>query len=305
MLRPDLLLYARAIPYVARAIGWGGLFVAITWFAYHAPARPDLPPNIQVERDIVYGDRDGHKLHLDLYYPEGRPPAQGWPAAIAIHGGGWSGGNRREYGSLMAAPLATQGYAVAAIDYTLSRPGHPSWPSNLEDARQAVRWLRQEAPTIGIDPDRIVALGSSAGGHLAECLGTWRGGDDPATRVNAVVAFYAPSDPADLWRESSAARRSVKGLFGHAPNAGSDAASPLERVSADSAPMLLIHGDADEIVPPEQSRRLAERLKRAGIPHRLVEVPEARHGFGFSYRQHHFLVMTVETLDEFWQHGLR
>lgn len=289
----------------ARAIAWGGLFIAAIWLAWRAPESAALPPDLQVERDIVYGERGDRKLLLDLYSPEGKPPAEGWPAAIAVHGGGWSGGSRREYGPLMAAPLAARGYVVAAIDYTLARPDDPAWPENIEDVREAVRWLRREAKSLGINPDRIVGLGSSAGGHLVERLGTWAEGDDPRSRICAVVAFYAPSDLPELWKESPAARRSVAGLFGHVPGPDEAGASPRGRVTGATAPMLLIHGDEDEVVPPDQSRRMAERLKQAGVMHKLVEVPGARHGFGFSYRQHHFLVMAVETLDEFWQHGLR
>lgn len=219
---------------------------------------------------------------LDLYLPAGKAPEGGWPVVLAIHGGGWRQFSKDTYGR-GASVLATQGFAVAAPNYTLSRPGHPSWPTNRDELRQAVGWLRAHAATYGLDPARIAAIGESAGGHLAELLGTDT--RDPASaRIQAVVSFSGPSDLAALCRDSRegagvAVRRFLGGSAAR-KSAIYRAASPVDQVSANTAPMLLIHGASDELVPPSQSTAMNRALRAAGVPSRLLIVPGG-HELGF------------------------
>jgi acetyl esterase/lipase len=165
------------------------------------------------------------------------------------------------------------------VDYRLARPGSPSWPDALEDVREAVRWTRRNARDLGIDPDRIVAFGQSAGAHLAALLGTLPdpgANDGVSARVAGVINFYGPSDLEALIQTRHLAHDPTPIFLGDTP---AREASPIAHVTPYTAPMLLLHGTDDLWVPIEQSERLAAALKRAGVRNRLVRVEGARHGF--------------------------
>jgi acetyl esterase/lipase len=172
-------------------------------------------------------------------------------------------------------------------DYMLSRPGQPGWPGALEDLREAIRWIRRHADQWDVDPDRLVALGSGAGGHLAALLGTCptkRDAEGTSSRVQAVVSLYGPTDLTQTVSDRRLAHDPVWTFLGRGPvgeESRARAASPISRVGGETAPMLLIHGLDDSWVLPGQSRKMAERLSRAGVMHDLILVPGARHGFEF------------------------
>ena len=119
------------------------------------------PDTVQVKRDIVYGKGGGRDLKLDLFLPkQGEEPR---PGIVFVHGGGWQGGSRAAF-QRQAAYLAGKGYVGACIEYRLS--GEATFPAAIEDCKCAVRWLRANAGTYKVDPERIAACGGSAGGHL-------------------------------------------------------------------------------------------------------------------------------------------
>jgi acetyl esterase/lipase len=136
---------------------------------------------------------------------------------------------------------------------------------------------------LEIDPDRIVALGQSSGAHLAALLGTLPeelGSDGVSSRVQAVVSFYGPTDLAQLIRTRHLDHEPARILLGKDETPKTDLlASPIHHLTKDDAPMLLLHGSDDTWVRPEQSARMAEALESAGVPHRLIVVDGARHGF--------------------------
>jgi acetyl esterase/lipase len=181
--------------------------------------------------------------------------------------------------------LAQQGLAVFAVDYRLARPGSPGWPAALGDLRAAVRWVRRHSEEFGIDPARIAIMGQSAGGHLAALIGTApeeRGPDGVTSRVQAVVSFYGPCDLTGLMTARRLTHEPVRVFLGDAASAPADhavAASPVHHVTNDDPPVLLLHGSDDAWVPLGQSVRMAAALASAGVPHRLIVVEAARHGF--------------------------
>ena len=237
-------------------------------------------------------------LELDLYLPPDAGPA---PVVVFLHGGGWRVGSRHGAGPAYRdtdpgpfEQLAQAGVAVASVDYRLS--GEAVWPTQLHDAKAAVRWLRSRAGEIGIDPDRVAAWGESAGGHLAELLGLVADPDlegdvgvtGPSSAVSAVVAWYAPSDVAavatDLGADPADATTREALLLGAAPSAVPGVAaqaSPVSHVSPTAPPFLLLHGRADRLIPVAQSERLAERLPDVelhtydGADHMWRGAPEA------------------------------
>jgi len=152
---------------------------------------------VRAIKDVVYANRDGRDLRVDLYLPASVVRA---PGVLVLHGGGWAWGNKREFRS-QAAYLAAHGFVSACFEYRLSR--ERIYPAALDDAKTAVRWLRANAARYGIDPDKIAAMGISAGGQLASMLGVTpdrrsfeRGDDHPgvSSKVQAVVAISATVD---------------------------------------------------------------------------------------------------------------
>jgi acetyl esterase/lipase len=175
---------------------------------------------------------------------------------------------------------------VFAVDYRLARPGKPSWPAVVGELREAVWWIRRHAAELGIDPGRIAAVGISAGAHLAAMIGTLDeelGPDGVSARVQAVVSFYGPTDLPGLIQSRRLGHEPVRSLLGADPSTAADvlaATSPISHVTPDDPPFLLLHGSEDRWVPLDQSVRMASALAMAGIPHRLIVVSGARHGFG-------------------------
>jgi acetyl esterase/lipase len=153
----------------------------------------------------------------------------------------------------------------------------------MDDLQTAVRWVRSNAASLGIDPNRIAAVGESSSGHLAELLGTYpdRVVDGVSSRANAVVSFGGPSDLIRCATESRRGAVSAIGqMLGAWPNVRPDLArdgSPLTHVDATSAPMLLIHGTADRLIPPSQSTILAEALTAHGVRSQVIPVPGSDH----------------------------
>lgn len=241
-----------------------------------------------METNVIYNRIQGQNMHLDLSYP--RASNGPLPAVLFIHGGGWQVG-RREHVHEMMRMTSMRGFIGVGLEYRLAVRDENRFPAAVADARCAVRWLRQNAIDQAIDPDRIGVVGFSAGGHIAAMLGTADdvGGLDQlcgdleaSPRVQAVVAYFAPHDLRTTEGLLPRAQRILKEFLGAEPSARPDLASlasPIAHVTPGDAPMLLVHGDRDWVVPVVQSRQMLYALQRASIPSHLIEVPGAGHGF--------------------------
>lgn len=234
----------------------------------------DGPRGIRVARNVVYGPLGPT---LDVYRRAGgSAPA---PAVLVVHGGGWGGGGKRRMAPTARA-LARSGFVAVNVGYTLSRPWAAGFPRQPLQLGAAVRWVRRNADRIGVDPRRIGALGSSAGGHLAALLAT--SGEGPLSRgerVGAVVAWSPPVDLPALGGHhllAPAATQFVGCRLDACPERWRDA-SPLEHVSADDPP-LLIANSLREMIPVTQVERMAARLDSARVPHELLLLEGHRHG---------------------------
>jgi acetyl esterase/lipase len=275
-----------------------------------------MVPNVvsaqaRVERNVVYGMYSGLALLMDVY----RPAQSNGIAIVAIQGSGWYSPMRYDAAPLKARTevirhaerFAEAGYTVFAINHR--QAPRFRYPAPIEDAQRAVRFVRLHASDYGITSDRIGAWGSSSGGHLVELLGTMDGkGDtsdsDPVNRlsakVQAVVALFAPADMSSMFSTTSRAG-TVSALMGFAyqdPSAGPPGAarpddfenrlyreaSPVTHVTADDAPMLLMHGDQDLIVPIKQSETMESSLKQAGVKVSFIRVPGGKHGPNFQFQ---------------------
>ena len=243
------------------------------------------PEGIVVLHDVVIGQGGGRDLHAEVAYP--RNATGPLPAVIYIHGGGWIGGSHRQSPILR---LAQEGYFAASIEYRLS--SEAKWPAQIQDCKLGVRWLRANAAQYHVDPHRIGAWGASAGGHLVVCLGTMAdvkeyegdgGYPGVSSAVQAVVDFFGPTDFITPQIYTPNAQQLTEGLFG-VPRDQNPAlwksGSPVFYVKAGDPPMLLVHGDSDGLVPVAQSKVLDQALTRAGVPHQLMIIKNAGHGFG-------------------------
>jgi acetyl esterase/lipase len=255
--------------------------VLSTWRLLLPPVRRSIP----VETHVFAREGTPDELRLDFYQPATSTPA---PCIVLIHGGGWDAGDQTQL-SGWNRYLARSGYAVAAITYRLA-PQH-RWPAQRDDTLAAIAWLKTHAPTLGIDPERFILFGRSAGGQIATAVGYSAG--DPAIR--GIIALYAPHDLHFVWsiaREDDVLN-SVKLLrqyLGGPPDpdrrAAYDSASGQHFVESQPPhalpPTLLLHGTLDELVWVRHSQRLAGRLAEAGVPHVFVELPWATHAFDFN-----------------------
>lgn len=249
-------------------------------------ADPDVPASVVFDKGIEFANPDGQHLLLNLARPKaGTGP---FPAVVCIHGGGFSGGHRDKYNPLIVQ-LADRGYVAATISYRLA-PQY-QFPAAIYDTKAAIRWLRANAKTYGVDPQRIGVTGSSAGGHLAQFLGVTAGvrtfegeGDhlDQSSHVACVVNVYGPSDLTKSYGKSLNAHEALPRFLGgdlQTARHNHILASPLYWVTPQSAPTLCIHGTKDEYVAYEQAEWLIERLKAADVEAELLTLPDAGHGF--------------------------
>ena len=258
------------------------------WAQRQRVEAPTAPKGVIVHRDLAYVTNAHERQKLDLYIPD---EGENLPLIIWIHGGAWLGGSKERY-----APMEylKSGYAGASIGYRLSQ--HAIFPAQIEDVKAAVRWIRANAETYRLDPNRFAAWGASAGGHLVAMLGTsgditeFEVGENlgVSSQVQAVVNYLGPTDFLQM-----DAHRLSDGLVHDAPDSPESKlvggpiqehedrvarANPITYVSKDDPPILIIHGDQDKLVPYHQSVLLKEALEAVGAPVILYKVEGGGHG---------------------------
>ncbi len=261
-----------------------------------------VPDDIRVEKDIAYLPAE-RKEKADLYFPKTLAPGAKLPAVIVIHGGGFNDGDKaRQREISTCADLVRGGYAAMSINYKLWTKGtsKPTWPQCVLDAKTAVRWLRKNAAAHGIDPDRIAVLGGSAGGNLAAMLALTGPADgfdaaaplaDVSARVSCAIDLYGAVDLPNYHDMKMFFKTRAEDPAVYAK------ASPINYADKSDAPLLIIHGTADEVVNISQSITLAERLKAAGAEHEFITIPEAPHSFDLQPPQHDLRPVVLGFLD--------
>lgn len=254
----------------------------------------------------TYVDRNGvtQPLLLDLMVPSSSSSSGAGPVPLVIwiHGGGWKSGSRAPMPARVT-DLCARGYAVASPDYRLTTVA--LWPAQIQDVKAAVRWLRENALSYGIDPDRFGVWGESAGAHLASLLGTSGGvssstvgnttvlledgGDplNPSSRVQAVVDWYGATDflqmrfyPSSVGNHDASTSdesRLMGAPIQQVPERVATA-NPITYVSQDDPPFLVMHGTIDKTNAFNQSQLLVDSLRVAGVPVTFRPVLNAGHG---------------------------
>ena len=264
---------------------------------------------------ITYYKPSSRPVLLDLYLPPGGTNTA-HPFIVYVHGGGWSGGTQRTTGAYedwpaVLASISAKGYVVASVDYRLS--GEAPFPAAVQDIKAAIRWLRMNASTYGVDKTRGLVWGPSAGGHLAGLVGMSCGAKDlepipiaPAGGrggrgiaptvasppeesdcVQAVVGWYGVYDLSV--EKTKVAARTEQGESGldrflgcklaTCPETKIRAANPIDYVDPTDPPMLLVHGDSDTTAAAVHSKKMYEALKAKGVKTDLILLPGINHSW--------------------------
>jgi acetyl esterase/lipase len=251
-----------------------------------------VPPNVVLETDIIYGKGGAEALTLDLTRPkQGLRP---FPALVFVHGGGWVGGKKEDFRPFMLA-FTQQGIVCISVNYRLAPKN--VFPAQIEDVKCAVRWMHANAAKYHVDPNRIGALGGSAGAHLVGLLGTtggtkkWEGkGGNPeqSSAISTMVCLSGPYDLSMAYRnsvrqngkEGGAVRGMLEAFLGGTSERKAALyreASPILYASKQTVPALLTHGTADPLLPIEQSDTFAARLKSVGAEVEIMRIEGAGH----------------------------
>jgi acetyl esterase/lipase len=235
------------------------------------------------EKNISYGP-DKRNV-IDLYLPATPGPR---PVILWVHGGGWEAGDKDKGGPFVAA--TSRGYVVAAINYRFTKTA--VFPAQIEDVKLAVRWLKTNAKKYDINAEKIGICGASAGGHLSALAGSSAGikeleklakPGEPDSSVAAVIDIFGPTDILAMLKPDAPAAGVIQRLYGGDPLKSEDLkkvavlSNPIEHLDPKDAPVLIIHGKEDALVPVSQSEIYAAALKKHGIEHDLIVIEKAGH----------------------------
>jgi acetyl esterase/lipase len=237
--------------------------------------------------DVEYGRVGETVLKLDLHLPK----AGNAPLIVYVHGGAWRAGSKAD---VPIAGLLDHGFAIASVDYRLSTQAR--FPAQIHDIKAAIRFLRAKSDLFHLNTDKIAIIGSSAGGHLAALVGVTNGhkalegqiGEhlDQSSDIACIVSLYGASNLQSILGQSTEFGLKMRVpalqlLLGDVPDQVPDLAklaSPVAHLDAKDPPLLLIHGDADPQMPPQQSQELAKAYEAKKRPVTLILLPGSKHG---------------------------
>ena len=238
---------------------------------------------VSIKEGIVIGEGGGRSLKADIFLPPLEEKSR--PAVLFIHGGGWIEGDRsqlRGYGIL----LARLGFVCMCNSYRLSNES--IWPAQVQDVNCAIRYLRANATDLGLDPNRIGVSGNSAGGHLSLMAAATNydqifegegGSNEVSSEIKAVCAIYPPTTIRQLEMLNPLENAFLMLMGKEAKKEDFDKASPLNYVTEDYPPCMLIHGSTDSVVRLKDSTKFYEKLIEFNRPASLHIFSEEEHAF--------------------------
>ncbi len=240
-----------------------------------------FPTNYSAQKDVVYAVADGWQGRMDLYLPKSDSLAA---IVMNIHGGGWNHGTKEEQTGFSS--FFKNNMAVANVEYRLTPQA--TAPAAVQDVRCALVYLFEHAKELHIDTSKIVIMGGSAGAHLALMAGMLANdkrfdqncGSTQDIHVAAIIDKYGITDVWDWGYGKNITSKSATNWLGKykEDEAFAKSVSPMQYVSAQNPPTLIIHGDADPVVPYQQSVLLYEKMKAAGVVCDFISVPDGLHG---------------------------
>ncbi len=246
---------------------------------------------------VVYKTIGEVELKLHIFKPPERDAKESSPAIVFFFGGGWVSGNARQF-YRQCEYLASRGMLAISAEYRVKNR-HGTTPFEcVADGKSAIRWVRANAARLGINPDKIVAGGGSAGGHVAACTGVIEGLDekseDPniSSKPNALVLFNPAVDLVELSKKMGWESRF---------NNRAEELSPLQHVKKGAPPCIIFHGTADRTVPFKSVERFSAAMKKSRNVCRLVPFEGKGHGF-FNYgrdKDNSSFKKTIQEADRF------
>jgi len=258
------------------------LVISLSLMAQEAVAKKvEYPTGYQSKIDVIYSQVNGWDGRMDIYFN----PSVSTPLAVIIniHGGGWNHGTKESQSGF--STFFKAGFAVANVEYRMVDVAKA--PGAIEDIRSAMNYLIIHAKELNIDPKRIVLMGGSAGAHLAlmggflendrrfdtNCKGT------VDMKAAAVISKYAPSDFVDKTDKFYTYKSLLNWMGDKVEDATFRASiSPVTYIKKTSPPVFIVHGNADPIVPYEQSVKLHQKLDAAGVYNEFITVDGGKHG---------------------------
>lgn len=289
------------------------IFALVTAFCLHSIHFATAAETIREELDVKYGEANGQPLLLDAFRPAEQKKKL--PVVVYLHGGGWTGGNKKDFRD-GARGLAKADYVTFSIGYRLVRTNdvnnNTRWPAQIDDVQRAIRWIRSKADEYNIDTNKIGAVGASAGGHLVNLLGLIETRDNSdkslaqySSKVQCVINIFGPSDLTPDFTKNGPAGPAVQTMVDNLiakPKHGNmqiyKDASPLFLVNSNAAAFLHFHGTIDPLVPLDQSQRLHDALKKAGVESTLVIFEGEGHGFAKPENVQKFIIDSVNFLNK-------
>jgi acetyl esterase/lipase len=254
-------------------------------FACRSALAADPPASVNFQRDVTYAKVGDEELKLNISVPKDAKGAL--PCIVIIHGGAWRAGHRDGHNDL-TWKFAEQGYVSATVSYRFC-PKY-TFPAQVQDCKAAVRFLRANAEKYHIDPQRIGAVGFSAGAHLSMMLDVMDKEDglddvgdnqDQSSKVACAVSFFGPTDLTAKLPEASTPL--VEAFVGGTQKEKNDVckkASPITYIDKRDGPILLLQGTKDPLVPHEQAIFMVDVMTNAGVPGRVELLLGAGHGWG-------------------------
>ncbi len=280
-----------------------GLVFAAAAIAQEFPGRDKLLSEGAI--DEVYKSVGGTRLEMFIFNPPNHEPSDRRPAIVFFFGGGWTNGSPGQFAE-HCKYFASRGMVAMAADYRVRSRHGVLADSCVRDAKSAVRWVRDNAKRLGVDPEKIVAAGGSAGGHLAACTGVIEGLDEAGedTSISSAPNAMALFNPAVVVAPVGEFGKDNPRMAALAERMGVKPIelSPIHHVRAGMPPTIIFHGRADKAVPYESVELFAAAMKKAGNTCVLCGYDDQGHGFfnvgrggGEMYRK------TLSRLDEFLQ----
>ncbi|PHS18438.1 MAG: alpha/beta hydrolase [Blastopirellula sp.] len=256
-----------------------------TLFA-QAKKKQAQPPKPEPTRTEVYKTIGDVELRMHIFEPAGHKPSDNRPAIVFFFGGGWKGGTPNQFYT-HCKHLADKGMLAMSAEYRVSSRHNTTADKCVADAKSSMRWIRNNAVKLGVNPDMVAAGGGSAGGHLAACLGTIEGfnesGESTATSsVPQALLLFNPACVLDMVDgETPIDKEKYAGLEARMGTKPVNL-SPYHHVKKDAPPTIIFHGIADTTVPYRTAELFTNAMKEHGNRCELKGYPGQGHGF-FNY----------------------